>query len=161
MRKFFSKLLILCAFLVGITSFAAAQGTSVNLTLTMTNGEEHSLLLSDLSQLSFENGERLVIENGNDTYTFQLSEIRKMVCSELTDTEENHVSQAQLFPNPSHDSFIVNGITGTHSARVYALDGRLVKTFEATEGQSVDISELSSGMYLLHLNGQTLKLMKL
>jgi len=161
MRICFSKLLILCAFLFGTAFFATAQGTSVNLVLTMTNGEEQSFLLSDQSQLSFEGGERLVIIDGNSTQSFELSQIRKMVCSELTDVDDNTLSKLQLFPNPSHNSFVIKGLQGSRPARIYALDGRLVKSFEAAEGVSVDISELSTGMYLLHINGQTSKLMKL
>ena len=45
--------------------------------------------------------------------------------------------------------------------KVIAIDGRLVKEFEASEGSVIDISGLSAGMYLLNINGQTLKLMKL
>jgi len=161
MRICFSKLLILCAFLFGTAFFATAQGTSVNLVLTMTNGEEQTFLLSDQSQLSFEGGERLIIIDGNSTQSYELSQIRKMVCSELTDVDDNTLCKLQLFPNPSRNSFVIKGLQGSCPARIYSLDGRLVKSFEAAEGVSVDISELSTGMYLLHINGQTSKLMKL
>ena len=162
MRKLISKLLITTAFLVGIASHATAQGTSVNLILTLTNGEEQTLMLSDQSQLHFDNGESLVIDDGNGTtMTFPLANIRKIVCAELTDLQESPASQLQILPNPSYDHFIIRNLSGTGTARIYALDGRLMKSFEATEGQVVDLSGLSSGMYLLHLDGQTLKLMKL
>ena len=162
MRNLFFKLLTLIAFLGGITFHATAQGTSVNLILTMTNGEEQTILLSDQSQLSFANGESLVIDDGSGTpMTFALAGIRKMVCAEVTDVQESTASQLLILPNPSRSHFIIRNLQGNGTARIYALDGRLMKSFEATEGLSVDISELSSGMYLLNIDGQTLKLMKL
>ena len=160
MRSFF-KTLILAVFLSGITSYATAQ-SSVNLIITKTDGEVQTLTLSNQSQFYFEDGERLVIDDGNNgTQTYQLSQIRKMVCTEILSNEENYALNLQLFPNPSHNSFIVKGLSCTCTARIYTLDGRLMKSFEATESQSVDISELPQGMYLLHITGQTLKLMKL
>lgn len=161
MRRFVFKTLTLLAFLIGLATMATAQ-TSVNLIITKTNGEEQSFLLSDQSQLSFENGEYLVIDDGTDnTITYPLDQIRKMVCSEILGASEENASKPQVFPNPSRDSFIIRNLQGVSTARIYALDGRLVQSFEATEGLVVNIAELPSGMYLLNLNGQTLKLMKL
>lgn len=155
------KTLMLAVFLFGIASFATAQ-SSVFLTITKTSGEEQTFLLAGQSQLLFENGENLVIDDGtNNPIIYPLNQIRKMVCTEILGTPEQSDSPLQLFPNPSHDSFIIRNLQGVSTARIYALDGRLVKSFEATEGMVVNIGELSSGMYLLNVNGQTLKLMKL
>ena len=162
MRSVFSKTLMLAAFLIGMAFHANAQGTSINLTVTTLDGTEQTFMLTEESQLRFENGETLVIEDGaGTTMSFPLANVRKLVCSEVTGTAENSVSQLQILPNPTHGSFILHHLESTGLARVYSLDGRLVKTFQASEGCVVDISELSEGMYLLHLNGQTLKLMKL
>lgn len=154
------KAFLLLFLLTGYLFQATAQ--DVTLVVTTTNGVEHTYQMSDESQLYFNNGESLVIEeSAGTTVTFQLSEIRKIVCSEITSTDENAVSKLQVQPNPSHNSFIVRNLTETCRGRVFSLDGRLVKDFEASEGSVIDISELSEGMYLLNINGQTLKLMKL
>lgn len=153
---------MLSVFFIGIAFHANAQGTNVSLVLTMTNGEELIFQLSAASQLYFENGDHLIIEDGADvSESFPLNEIRKMVCTEILGTEENAISSLSLFPNPSYSSFIIKGLQDTAPARIYALDGRLVKSFEASEGMVVNIDELPVGMYLLHINGETLKLMKL
>ena len=162
MRHFFFKTLTLIVFLIGITFQANAQSTNVTLVVTKTNGEERFFQLTEESQLYFENGERLVIEDGNGTTTtFQLSQVRKIVCSEVTGTPENPTTELQLYPNPSHNNFLVKNLQGSHPAQIYSLDGRLMKSFEATEGMVIDASELPEGMYLLQLNGQILKMMKL
>lgn len=153
---------MLTAFLLGFAFHANAQGTNVNLILTTIDGEEIMYQLSEKSQISFEDGTQLTIEDGiGTTTTYPLSQIRKMVCSEILGTEENSLSKLQLFPNPSRNSLTILGLQELQPARIYALDGRLVKSFEASEGSVIDISGLPQGMYLLHINGQTLKMMKL
>ena len=162
MRHFLFKTLILTLLLVGITFHANAQGTNVNLIVTTIDGSEQTFQLDETSQLYFQNGEILVIDDGTDnTVTFELANIRKLVCSEVTGTAEDYESQLQILPNPTRNSFIIRNLTETSPARIYSLDGRLVKAFQASEGSMVDMSELSQGMYLIHINGQTLKLMKL
>lgn len=162
MSHFMLKILMSIAFLTGIALHANAQSTDVTLIVTKTNGEEQRYQLTEESQLYFENGETLVIDEGNGVFqTHPLAQIRKIVCSEVTGTSDDTSSEVQLFPNPSRNSFTIMGLHDTYPAHIYAIDGRLVKSFEATEGMVIDISELAEGMYLLHINGQTLKLMKL
>ena len=104
----------------------------------------------------------MIIEDGTGTTaSFQLANIRKLVCSEIAGVGESNASELLLTPNPARDHFLISNLKNNCEARIYALDGRLMKTFMATEGMVVDISNLSSGMYLLHIDGQTLKMMKL
>ncbi|MBR4146741.1 MAG: T9SS type A sorting domain-containing protein [Bacteroidales bacterium] len=162
MRLSVFKALMLIAFLIGIAFHSSAQSTNVSLIVTTTDGEELTYQLSENSQLYFENGEKVIIvDNVGITTALDLSRIRKIVCTETTGIPENDASQLQIAPNPSHDRFIIQNLTGTSIARIYTLDGRLVKVFQASEGMSVDITDLMRGMYLLNIDGKTLKLMKL
>lgn len=154
------KNLLLLFLFVGLAFHVNAQ--NVTLIVTNTNGTEQTYQLTEESQLHFENGERLVIENANGSnVTLQLSDIRKIVCSEMVGTEENAASKLQILPNPSYNQVIIKNLSGNCQGRIYTLDGRMVKAFEASEGLMLDISDLSEGMYLLNIDGQTLKLMKL
>ena len=154
------KTFFLLFLLTGFLFHGAAQ--NVTLVVTTTNGEEQTDQLTETSQLHFNNGENLVIDDGTDTpTTIPLSQIRKIVCSEMTGAEESSATNPQIFPNPSRNSFLIKNLQSSCLAQIYALDGRLVKSFMATEGMLVDISGMAPGMYLLHIDGQTLKLMKL
>lgn len=156
------KILTVLTFLVGNLFHANAQDTNVSLVVTKTNGQEQVFQLTETSQLYFENGERLVIGNGQSiAATFQLAEIQKLVCTEITGVNESSASEPLLIPNPTHDHFLINNLKNACEARIYSLDGRLMRLFTATEGLMVDISDLASGMYLLQIDGQTLKMMKL
>ena len=162
MRHFLFKIFIIITLLIGIPFQSNAQGTNVNLIVTTIDGVEQIYQLTEESRMYFQNGETLVIEDGSSTIiTFALSNVRKLVCSEVTGTAEEHESQLQILPNPTRNSFIIRHLAKTCQARIYSLDGRMVKAFQASEGSVVDMGELPQGMYLLHINGQTLKLMKL
>lgn len=162
MKKCFFKRLILIAFVIGMTFHANAQSTNVTLSVTLNDGSEQTYQLTEKSQLYFDNGETLVIEDGDGTtMSFALSAIRKITCSEYTGILEGGTLLPQVLPNPTRNHFVIRNLTETCNARIYALDGRMVMEFQATEGMTVDLSALSQGMYLLHINGQTQKLMKL
>ena len=75
--------------------------------------------------------------------------------------DENVAKALQLVPNPSHNQVFIKNLSGNCQGHVYSLDGRMIKAFEAYEGMMLDISDLPEGMYLLNIDGQTLKLMKL
>lgn len=161
MRHYLFYILAVTAFFLGITH-ANAQGTNVTLIVTTIDGAEQTYQLTEAGQLYFEDGEALVIDDGTDlTIRYELADIRKIVCSEVTGTSESHHSKLLILPSPTHDHFMVKNLYAPCQARIFSLDGRLVKAFEAQDGQTIDISELSEGMYLLHINGETLKLMKL
>lgn len=151
---------ILLLFLTGFLFHGTAQ--NVTLVVTTTDGTEHVYQLTEEGQLYFENGERLIIEDGTGTTaSFQLANIQKLVSTEVTGVEESSASSLQLIPNPARNSFLIKNLQGSCLAHIYTLDGRLVKSFETSENQLVDISDLVPGMYLLHIDGQTLKMMKL
>lgn len=162
MRSFLFSILLFILFFIGLPFQAKTQETNVMLIVTTNDGTEQTFQLSHEGQLYFEDGERLVIEDGTGSVTtFQLGTIRKLVCTEITGVNESNASELLLTPNPTRDHFLVSNLKNSCEARIYALDGRLMKTFMATEGMVVDISNMSSGMYLLHIDGQTLKMMKL
>ena len=90
MFKFFTLVLLLLA---GFQLRGTAQ--NVTLVVTTTQGQEQSYQLTDASQLFFENGDRLVIQDGTGTTApFQLADIRKLV-------HRNYFSERkQRFGNP-------------------------------------------------------------
>lgn len=136
---------------------------NVTLVVTTTDGTEHSYQMTNEGQLLFENnGEQLTILDGTGTTaTYQLANIRKLVCTEYVGVDESAATALQLFPNPTRDCFVISNLQSNCHGRIYTLDGQLVKEFEASEGAVIDISGLAKGMYLLHIDGQTLKMMKL
>lgn len=73
----------------------------------------------------------------------------------LTTTEQKLV----LFPNPSKDSFELQSDTNTQKVLMFSLQGQLVKSFE--KQQHYDVSDLTSGVYIVKVIGVTTNFLKL
>lgn len=63
--------------------------------------------------------------------------------------DENHLA---VFPNPAHDFISVGGVPELTSVEIYDTAGRNVGKQIFEPGSVIDISKLSSGIYLLVLN---------
>lgn len=70
---------------------------------------------------------------------------------------------SKIYPNPANQQFQITGNNHVfRSLEIYSIDGRLLKSVGLTsQHTSVDVSDLTSGIYLVRINkGQTLKLIK-
>ena len=76
-------------------------------------------------------------------------------------TDENPDLSLSIFPNPVHDVLSFRNLQGKQTISIYAIDGRQMKTIEVSGNQSIDISELPIGLYLVKTQSQTLKMIKL
>jgi hypothetical protein len=92
---------------------------------------------------------------------FNLADIRKITCAETESVSEASNASAQLFPNPSHNAFLLRNLNERQIVSIYALDGRIMKSFETSGDQWIDISDLPIGLYLVKTEYQTLKMIKL
>ena len=71
---------------------------------------------------------------------------------------ENAFSNFKIYPNPTSDMVFIetkNGITP--ELKLYSLNGRLLQQIKNTE---VDLSGYAAGVYLLSVDGQTVKIVK-
>ena len=161
MKQTLKHAFLAIVFVAGIALHAIAQRAEIQLAITMTNGEQATYSVTEDSRISFEDNEYLLISGGESTVKMPLSDIRKIVCSETVGTPENSQTELAVYPNPVRDALTLRNLEGTASVRIFTLDGRLVKSFEITENQIVDISELPAGLYLLNVDSKTLKMMKL
>jgi len=161
MKQFSQRGLLLIAFIFGLLFRMAAQSTQINVFLN--DGTEQTYSLVDADRLYFEDNTKLVIEQGSykNAVSIPLADIRKITCSETVSTEENSDFAMDIYPNPVHNVLTFHNLQGKQMIWIYALDGRMIKTFEASGDQTVDISDLPIGLYLVKTQTQTLKMIKL
>ena len=149
------------AFVFGLFFRMSAQSTQV--VIMMNDGTEQTYMLTEADRLYFEDNTKLVIEQvlTKNTVTIPLADIRKLTCHDTESTAENAVATVSISPNPVHDVLVLHNLSGNETICIYALDGRLMKCFEAQSDQATDISELRKGIYLVKTESQTLKMIKL
>ncbi len=161
MKRIFQRGLLLAVFILGLFFRMAAQSTQI--VVFLNDGTEQTYNMVDADRLYFEDNTKLVIEQGayKNTVRIPLADIHKITCSETVSTEENSDLALNIFPNPVHDMLTFRNLQGKQTISLYAIDGRLMKTFEVSGNQSIDISELPIGLYLVKTQTQTLKMIKL
>ena len=153
--------LLLLAFTLGLAFPLTAQSTMM--TIHLNDGSERNYFMSENDRVYFEDNETLVVEITINTKSdrYNLADIRKITCAETEGVSENSSASVYLTPNPVHDVFLLRNLDGKETIQIYALDGRLMKSTETSEGQSIDISDLPIGLYLVKTEQQTLKMIKL
>ena len=69
---------------------------------------------------------------------------------EVTDgVEENEEVVLSVMPNPATDVIYVNGLDDNEEVTIYNTLGQVVKTARLSDGQSLSVSDLSAGVYVL------------
>ncbi len=152
-------LLITAMFAIGRLS---AQ-TDVYATITMNDGSSQNYQLDENCQIKFGSEDFLwiITPDGKESIQIALNDIRKITFDDLTDINEDVANTFAIFPNPVHNQFVVKGLNKAATMSIYAIDGRLVRQCQVENGQVIDIADLNSGLYLVNIGSQNLKMMKL
>ena len=164
MKKLFRRGLLLAVLTIGLAFHLTAQTT--HMTIYMNNGDETSYNMTEDDRVYFEDNETLVVEiayygKANRSDRFNLADIRKITCNETEGVSEASDSPLWISLNPVHDAFMLRNLNGKETISIYSLDGKLMKSVEASENQMIDISSLPIGVYLVKTERQTLKMIKL
>ena len=90
-----------------------------------------------------------------------MEDIRKITCEETVGQVENHLSEVSIMPNPTHNVMVLRNLDGPQTVSIYAIDGRLIRSFEAIGDHPIDVSDMAIGLYLVKTPSCTLKMIKL
>jgi len=74
--------------------------------------------------------------------------------------EENGLGNVSLYPNPANDKIRIEGLEGVHEVQIYNAFGLLVKTLSISGNDEVNIAELSAGLYIIRIDGHSMRFMK-
>ena len=90
-----------------------------------------------------------------------MSDIRKITCEEEVGLPENQAAAISILPNPVHDVMMLHNLDGKQTVSIFAIDGRLMKAFEVSGDEAIDVSAFPVGLYLVRTQSSTLKMIKL
>jgi hypothetical protein len=153
---------ILAAF-IGL-SITKMQSQS-NLILRFNDGSEKSSALSSIGKIIFSGTNMILNYNDGTTGAYDESLVNKMVFNVVSGIEPvtGTSSELSIYPNPATDYIsLKNTPEGEVNLCIYSLDGAVLISSELlSAAQQIDISALKKGFYVIKVNNQAMKFMKL
>ena len=161
MKLLFRHGLMLIMLTIGMAYSIAAQST--HMVVTMNDGSVQTYSMMESGRVCFEDNTYLVIDEGTGKAVVRIlmSDIRKITCEEAVGLDENQAAEVSILPNPVHDVMVFHNLEGLQTVSIYAIDGRLMRTFEASGDEAINVSDFPIGLYLVRTQSSTLKMIKL
>jgi len=75
-------------------------------------------------------------------------------------TEDLTKKALLIFPNPVNQKLSVSGLEKVENFQMYSIEGKLLKAGNLAPEQSIDVSKLAKGVYILKIAGKSLKFIK-
>lgn len=144
-----------------VSSYSIAQ-TGVN--ITYYDGTNQTFSVAATGKLYFETDNLFLKTDGTTTpTTIPVNIIRKITFSNAlaTTTFGENASNVMLYPNPSSEVIRIKSDTlDVLNTKIYSLTGQLILEGRYQSNQDIDVSSLASGLYLVQVNGLTIKFSK-
>lgn len=141
--------LALLVILLTCTQFA----NGVQMSQSSTDAQTSSIVLHN-SWLYFKNA------NGEVISRERVTDIRSIVFTDNTTSEIQEIeiseNNIRVYPNPVQETISIKSDESVYF-KIYDLDGRLLLN---GDGNTIDVSSLKTGTYLLRINDNTLKILK-
>lgn len=161
------KVLILTMLLL-LVSTAFQVYPNPALVLKMQDGTKQNLNLSHIQKLTFKGGYMKVSYKNGTTDSVSLSNITRFTFDNTSpNISGNNLEwifpSKGVFPNPAQDVLYVNAaITKKTNVYIYRTDGSMaLTTMISSDGEAINISSLNKGLYLLIVNNEAFKFLKL
>ena len=161
-RILFAVGLLLVSLLWVNASFAQTIHTT-NVTVVYSNNQSDSFF-ENVTQFSFSGDNLLINQNGTVT-PIARSIIRKLTLEDVTSSSiETYDENARIFiyPNPTSDKLNMASETEQQvMVRIFSLNGQVLMQQQMSTSESIDVSSLSKGIYIIKINETSYKFSKL
>ena len=151
------KRVLILLFLCGL--FLNMQ--AVNITVIRLTGDAKEV--QQVNAIQFLPGQTIKCQLSNGEST-ELTGVRKISFENNDFTAIEDVttpSTIRVYPNPTADMLIIDGAAAEQEIAIYSLNGAKVLSTQSQEGtNTIQVSELPNGVYLLRLSNETFKLIK-
>jgi len=126
------------------------------------NSSTQTFTVSDAGKLYFDNGYLMIDEGNGAPFSFLVSDIQKMMFNHLTSVETIKTPLFRIYPNPATTYLKISSDRMENIPyQLYTLDGRLLMSGTSQNDETISVTTLSQGLYLLKIDGKTFKISKL
>lgn len=115
-----------------------------------------SYATASLKKITFENGNVVVTTTAGSSTSYAISSISQMYFSSTSASGIGSISNDKSFAWDG-TTLSLNGLKG--KVQVYQPSGALVAS-ESADSQSINLSRLSKGVYVVNVDGQSFKIVK-
>ena len=119
--------------------------------------------VSSISSIKFKKTKFVVSDYDNTSNDFYFSDVIKIAFNEEgTSITTPNASTASISPNPVKDNLMIQDAEKMYGSDIciYSVTGTLVSKHSQWNGESIDVSHLSPGIYFVNTNSTTLKFVK-
>ena len=157
MRKLNLLILLLLAWPIGML----ADDLLATLIVTTKNGSETTFFLKDKTQVKFEGANLKVTSSAGDV-TFALADVLQFTYAKKDPAGINETIDEKTEVTFQDDVLVISQIKAGKTVSLYALDGKLIRQLKPQRSGTyrLNLSELSSGLYLVKADNTTYKITK-
>ena len=121
--------------------------------------------LSAIDKITFTDTSFSILSTDNATTDYGYGEVDKITFSDFNSIQKiGNKDNIRLLisPNPVDDIIRIVGYNNSEAAQlaIYSLDGEEMMRVDNWQGESIDASQLSAGIYILRINTHTIKFIK-
>ena len=119
--------------------------------------------VSAISTIKFKTTKLVVTNHDNISNDFYFSDVIKIAFNEEgTSITTPNASTASISPNPVKDNLMIQDAEKMYGSDIciYSVTGTLVSKYSQWNGESINVSHLSPGIYFVNTNSTTLKFVK-
>lgn len=164
MKKIFKVAFVSTMFALLALSSTWAQSIvqTTDITVVYNNSQSNSSF-QDVSKFYFSNDNLVIDQHGIET-NIPLSTIRRLELEAITtgDVASWDENTVLIYPNPTSDHLYFSAPQQRDVlVTIYSLSGQLLHRAMVNTSESVDVSSLSKGIYVIKIDEQTYKFTKL
>lgn len=120
--------------------------------------------LQTVTKVQFADGGKMNVVKSEGEEVFDIKNVSRISFGEASAIDEIEASEPLVVtPNPVRDYLTVKGGQDLYGSEmsIYSIAGMRVKSVPSWKGESVDVASIPSGIYILKIQSQTVKFMKL
>lgn len=157
------KFYLITIVLLFVAFSVKAEGDKVISVYTNNSQTSTKIAISEVSKIVFDTESLNIVTNAGDNH-FNYADVAKITFNEalgldaITATNNN----VTISPNPTRDNLTISCSEDMFGSDlyIYTLTGALVTKQTNWNGESINVSDLNAGVYLININSTTLKFIK-